>query len=184
MAAPLVVTSLPFRTSPVKRGAWLLETVFNRPPTEPKVAFAVANDTKEAAQQMSIRQKFEAHRNQAACYSCHVRLDPPGFALERFNPVGQWRESDGGQAVDAKGEWQGIPFNGPDEFKSILTRNPDEFTRGFIEHLLSYALGRELEIYDMPTVADIQNSARADGWRLSRIVVEIAKSYPFTNTRR
>jgi hypothetical protein len=184
MAAPLVVTSLPFRTSPVKRGAWLLETVFNRPPTEPKVAFAVANDTKEAAQQMSIRQKFEAHRNQAACYSCHVRLDPPGFALERFNPVGQWRETDGGQAVDAKGEWQGNPFNGPDDFKAILTRNPDEFTRGFIEHLLSYALGRELEIYDMPTVADIQNSARADGWRLSRIVVEIAKSYPFTNTRR
>jgi hypothetical protein len=184
MAAPLVVTSLPFRTSPVKRGAWLLETVFNRPPTEPKVAFAVANDTKEAAQQMSIRQKFEAHRNQPACYSCHVRLDPPGFALERFNPVGQWRETDGGQAVDAKGEWQGNPFNGPDDFKAILTRNPDEFTRGFIEHLLSYALGRELEIYDMPTVADIQNSARADGWRLSRIVVEIAKSYPFTNTRR
>jgi hypothetical protein len=184
MAAPLVVTSLPFRTSPVKRGAWLLETVFNRPPTEPKVAFAVANDTKEAAQQMSIRQKFEAHRNQAACYSCHVRLDPPGFALERFNPVGQWRETDGGQAVDAKGEWQGNPFNGPDEFKSILTRNPDEFTRGFIEHLLSYALGRELEIYDMPTVADIQESARADGWRLSRIVVAIVKSYPFTNTRR
>jgi hypothetical protein len=168
----------------VKRGAWLLETVFNRPPTEPKVAFAVANDTKEAAQQMSIRQKFEAHRNQAACYSCHVRLDPPGFALERFNPVGQWRETDGGQAVDAKGEWQGNPFNGPDEFKSILARNPDEFTRGFIEHLLSYALGRELEIYDMPTVADIQESARADGWRLSRIVVAIVKSYPFTNTRR
>lgn len=184
MAAPLVVTSLPFRTSPVKRGAWLLETVFNRPPTEPKVAFAVANDTKEAAQQMSIRQKFEAHRNQAACYSCHVRLDPPGFALERFNPVGQWRETDGGQAVDARGEWQGNSFHGPDEFKAILTRNPDEFTRGFIEHLLSYALGRELEIYDMPTVADIQESARADGWRLSRIVVEISKSYPFTNTRR
>lgn len=184
MSAPLVVTSLPFRTSPVKRGAWLLETIFNRPPTEPKVAFAVANDTKEAAQQMSIRQKFEAHRNQPACYSCHVRLDPPGFALERFSPVGQWRETDGGQAVDAKGEWQGIPFDGPAEFKAILTRNPDEFTRGFIEHLLSYALGRDLEIYDLPTVADIQESARTDGWRLSRIVVEIAKSYPFTHTRR
>lgn len=90
MSGPLTVTSLPFRTSPVKRGAWLLETIFNRPPTEPKVAFAIENDTKEAAQQMSIREKFEAHRSQAACYSCHIRLDPPGFALESFDPIGAW----------------------------------------------------------------------------------------------
>jgi hypothetical protein len=184
MAAPLVVTSLPFRTSPVKRGAWLLETIFHRPPTEPKVAFTIENDTKEAAQQMSIRQKFEAHRTSEACYSCHVRLDPPGFALERFSPIGQWRDADGNQPVDAKGDWQGKPFDGPAEFKAILAENPHEFTRGFIEHLLSYALGRELQVYDMPTVAEIQRAAEADGWRFSRIVVEIVKSYPFTHVRR
>lgn len=184
MSAPLVVTSLPFRTSPVKRGAWLLETIFNRPPTEPKVAFAIENDSKEAAQQMSVRQKFEAHRTQAACYSCHVRLDPPGFALERFSPIGQWRENDGGQAIDAKGEWQGRTFDGPAEFKAILAERPHEFTRGFIEHLLSYALGRDLEIYDMPTVVEIQRIAQADDWKFSRIIVEIVKSYPFTHTRR
>lgn len=184
MAAPLVVTSLPFRTSPVKRGAWLLETIFHRPPTEPKVAFTIENDTKEAAQQMSIRQKFEAHRTSEACYTCHVRLDPPGFALERFSPIGEWRDTDGNQAVDAKGDWQGKPFDGPAEFKAILAENPHEFTRGFIEHLLSYALGRELQIYDMPIVAEIQRSARADGWKFSRIVVEIATSYPFTHVRR
>jgi Protein of unknown function (DUF1592)/Protein of unknown function (DUF1588)/Protein of unknown function (DUF1585)/Protein of unknown function (DUF1595)/Protein of unknown function (DUF1587)/Planctomycete cytochrome C len=183
MAAPLVVTSLPFRTSPVKRGAWLLETIFYRPPTEPKVAFTIENDTKEAAQQMSIRQKFEAHRNKEACYSCHVRLDPPGFALERFDPIGQWRETDGNQLVEAKGDWQGKPFDGPAEFKMILKENPHEFTRGFIEHMLSYALGRELQIFDMPTVLEIQKSAKADGWKFSRIVVELAKSHPFTHTR-
>jgi len=179
MAAPMIVTSLPFRTSPVKRGAWMLETIFNRPPTEPKVAFAIENDTKEAAQQMSIREKFELHRSKAACYSCHIRLDPPGFALERFNPIGQWDEK-----ADAKAEWSGQPFDGPAEFKSILTSDPDEFTRGFIEHLMSFALGRELEVYDMPAVEKIQKAARADGWKFSRIVIEIAKSYPFTHVRQ
>ncbi len=124
MGAPLLVTSLPFRTSPVKRGAWLLETIFHRPPTEPKVAFAIENDSKEAAQQMSIRQKFEAHRSQAACYSCHVRLDPPGFALECFSPIGKWRDTDGTQVVDATGEWQGKPFDGPAAFKAILQEDP------------------------------------------------------------
>lgn len=179
MSAPLIVTSLPFRTSPVKRGAWILETLFNRPPTEPKVAFAIENDTKEAAQQMSIREKFELHRNQAACQSCHIRLDPPGFALERFDPVGQWTPD-----ADAKGEWSGRAFDGPAGFKAILAENPHEFTRGFIEHLLSYAITRKLGIQDMPEVARIQQAAEADGWKFSRVVVEIAKSYPFTHVRR
>jgi hypothetical protein len=183
MAAPMTITSLPFRTSPVKRGAWLLETVFNRPPTEPKVAFAIENDTKEAAQQMSIRQKFEAHRSKAACYSCHIRLDPPGFALERFSPIGQWRETDGTRPVDARAEWNAQPFDGPAEYKAILAKNPHEFTRGLIEHLLSYALGRSLHVYDMPVVEQIEDAAKADGWKFSRVIVEIAESYPFTHTR-
>ena len=179
MAAPLVVTSLPFRTSPVKRGAWLLETLFNRPPTEPKVAFAIENDTKEAAGQMSIREKFEAHRSKTACYSCHIRLDPPGFALERFDPIGQWDAK-----ADAKGDWYGTAFDGPAGFKTLLARDPHEFTRGFIEHLLSYALGRKLALHDMPTVDRIQKAAAADGWKFSRIIVEIVQSYPFTHVRR
>jgi hypothetical protein len=183
MGAPLTVTSLPFRTSPVKRGAWLLETIFNRPPQEPKVAFAIEDDTKEAAAAQSIRQKFEAHRNKAACYSCHVRLDPPGFALERFDPIGRWRETDGGQPVDARGEWNGIPFDGPAGYKAALLRDPAEFIRGFTEHLLSYALGRKLELYDLPAVQEIQRAAAADQNRFSRVVVEIVQSYPFRHTR-
>lgn len=183
MSGPLTVTSFPFRTSPVKRGAWLLETVFNRPPTEPKVAFMIENDTKEAAQSMSVREKFEAHRTDAACYSCHVRLDPPGFALESFDPIGAWREEDAGMRVDAGGEWGGASFNGPAEFKQILADNPQEFTRGFVEHLLSYALSRKLEIYDMPAIAAIQRAAGEDDWKFSRVVVEIVKSYPFTHTQ-
>jgi hypothetical protein len=99
--------------------------------------------------------------------------------LERFNPIGQWDAK-----ADAKAEWAGHPFDGPAEFKSILTKNPHEFTRGFIEHLMSFALGRPLAVYDMPAVEKIQKAAEADGWKFSRIVVEIAKSYPFTHVRQ
>jgi hypothetical protein len=183
MSAPLTVTSLPFRTSPVKRGAWLLETVFNRPPTEPKVAFAVENDTKEAAQKMSIRQRFEAHRSKAACHSCHIRLDPPGFALERFDAVGALRDTDGGAPVDARGEWNLQPFDGPAEYKAILAHNPQEFVRGFTEHLLSYALGRKLEVFDIPTVEEIARRAQRDGYKFSTLVNGVVASYAFRHTR-
>ncbi len=183
MAGPLTVTSLPVRTSPVKRGAWLLETLFNRPPQEPKIAFVLRDDPQTQAAPRTVRERFEAHRSNDACYSCHIRLDPPGFALERFDAIGSWREKDGAQPVDARAEWNGTPFDGPAEYKALLAQHPHEFTRGLIEHLLSYALGRSLEIYDMPMVARIEQAAQADGWKLSRVIVEIVKSYPFTHIR-
>jgi Protein of unknown function (DUF1585)/Protein of unknown function (DUF1588) len=132
---------------------------------------------------MSTRERFEAHRNKAACYSCHVRLDPPGFALERFDAIGQWRDTDGGQAVDDRAEWNGQPFDGPAGYKAALMQNPHEFTRGFIEHLISYALGRKLEVFDMPAIAEIEQATQSDGFKFSRILIEIVKSYPFTHTR-
>ena len=152
---------------------------FSRPPTEPKIAFAIEDDTKEAAQKISIRQRFDAYRNKAACYTCHVRLDPPGFPLERFNAIGQWPEVDGGQPVDARGEWNGTAFDGPAEYKAALMQNPHEFARGFIEHLLSYALTRKLAIHDMPAVSEIEQTIKAAGFKLSRIITEIVRSYPF-----
>jgi hypothetical protein len=183
MAGPLTVTSLPFRTSPVKRGAWLLETVFNRPPQEPKIAFVLKDAGKESATAQSVRQKFEQHRNEAACYSCHIRLDPPGFALEAFDPIGALRTRDGEQPVDARSEWNGRDFDGPAGFKAALMEKPEEFTRGFIEHLLSYALGRKLEIYDLPAVREIHDAAAKDGHRMSAIIDGIVASYPFQNAR-
>jgi hypothetical protein len=183
MAAPLAVTSLPTRTSPVKRGAWLLETIFNRPPQEPKVAFVLKAESGPKAAALTVRERFEEHRNEPACYSCHIRLDPPGFALERFDAIGAWRERDGSQPVDARAEWNGARFDGPAAYKALLTAKPGEFTRGFIEHLLSYALARKLEIFDMPAVAEIQTAAAADGNRLQGVIAGIVKSYPFRNTR-
>jgi hypothetical protein len=183
MAGPLTVTSLPFRTSPVKRGAWLLETIFNRPPQEPKVAFVLKDAEENSTTALSVRQKFEQHRNEAACYSCHIRLDPPGFALEAFDPIGSQRTHDGQQPVDARAEWNGHAFDDPAGFKAALMEKPEEFVRGFIEHLLSYGLGRKLEIYDMPAVQEIQETAAKDGYRFSTILDGIVASYPFRNVR-
>jgi hypothetical protein len=183
MAGPLTVTSLPLRTSPVKRGAWILETVLNRPPQEPKVAFVLKDDDQQAVATMSVRQRFEAHRSQPACYTCHVRLDPPGFALEAFDPVGAWRSHDAGQPVDSRAEWHDIAFDSPAGFKAAVVASKDEFIRGFIEHLLSYALGRKLELYDLPAVEEIQRAAAKDGYKLHRIVTGIIESWPFRNTR-
>lgn len=183
MAGPLTVTSLPIRTSPVKRGAWLLETLFNRPPQEPKIAFVLDEDDTQRTDLLSVRQRFEEHRNQPSCYSCHIRLDPPGFAMEVFDPVGALRSVDAGQPVDASSEWNGTAFEGPAAFKSLLRQEPEEFVRGYIEHLLSYALGRKLEIFDMPAVDQILNDSRKDGWRFQSILQGIVHSYPFTHTR-
>ena len=185
MAGPLIVTSLPTRTSPVKRGAWILETIANRPPDEPKVAFSLdsgTGDKKEIAN-LSVRERFEAHRTQPACYSCHVRLDPPGFALEAFSPIGTWRDSDGGAPVDASGEWNGRPFRSPAGFKQALMDDPTEFVRGFVEHLLTYALGRHLEHYDMTPVGQMRAAVEADGYRFGSAIEAVVTSYPFRHVR-
>ena len=186
MGGPLILTSLPFRTSPVKRGAWLLETVFNRPPAEPKVAFVLEEnkpDNGDVLEQLSVRQRFEKHRNDPNCYSCHSRIDPPGFSLESFDAIGRLRTHDGTQPVDASGEWNNTPFNGPAEFKATLRKREQEFVRGFVEHLMSYALGRPIEHFDMPAVTQIVNDASAHGYRLSRIIDGVVLSYQFRLTR-
>lgn len=186
MAGPLMLTSLPFRTSPIKRGAWLLETVFNRPPAEPKVAFVLEENTSDDGndlKQLSVRQRFEQHRNDPNCYSCHSRIDPPGFSLESFDAIGKLRTHDGTQPVDASGVWNETHFNGPAEFKAALRKREQEFVRGFVEHLMSYALGRPIEHFDMPAVTRIVDDAATDDYRLSRIIEGIVLSYPFRQTR-
>lgn len=186
MAGPLTLTSLPFRTSPIKRGAWLLETVFNRPPAEPKVAFVLEDAVEEKSSQQSsqtIRQLFEKHRSDPNCYSCHSRIDPPGFSLEVFDPMGSLRTHDGQQPVDASGTWNDQEFSNPAEFKDAIRVRERELVRGFVEHLLSYALGRQLEHFDMSTVDQIVANAARDEFRISAILEGIVLSYPFRHTR-
>ncbi len=186
MAGPLTLTSLPFRTSPIKRGAWLLETVFNRPPSEPKVAFvleeAVSEDS-DAPQTQTVRQLFEKHRSDPNCNSCHSRIDPPGFSLEVFDAMGAYRTHDGEQAVDASGTWNDRDFSSPAEFKDAIRAREQELVRGFVEHMLSYALGRHLEYFDMKTVDQIVTDAASEGYRMSAIIEGIVLSYPFQHVR-
>ncbi|MEM1227152.1 MAG: DUF1592 domain-containing protein [Planctomycetota bacterium] len=183
MGGPLTLTSTPLRTSPIKRGNWLLETIYNRPPPEPKMAFVLKEEEGEqASEPKTLRERFEMHRSDDACYTCHSRIDPLGFALEAFDPIGRLREKDNGVPVDASGTWNGKDYRTPVEFKAALMERPEDFVRGFIEHLLSYAIGRKLEYYDMATVNDIQQKLEARGYRFSELIFEIVKSDPFRNT--
>ncbi|MCW5559085.1 MAG: DUF1592 domain-containing protein, partial [Verrucomicrobiae bacterium] len=156
MAAVLTQTSYPLRTSPVLRGKWILEEVLGTPapPPPPLVATLPADD--RVREGLTFRQRLEEHRKNPNCASCHSRLDPLGFALENFDPVGRWRASVDGQPVDAGGVLSsGEPVEGPVELKKALLARKPLFLRHVTEKLLSYALGRGLEYYDNPTVKDL-----------------------------
>ncbi|VTT99795.1 protein containing duf1588 : Uncharacterized protein OS=Pedosphaera parvula (strain Ellin514) GN=Cflav_PD4822 PE=4 SV=1: Cytochrome_CBB3: PSD3: PSD3: PSD5: PSD4: PSCyt3: PSD2 [Gemmataceae bacterium] len=182
--AVLTLTSTPQRTSPVKRGAWVLESLYNRPPAAPAVMVEPLDEKPAEKSGKTVRAKLEAHRSNPACAGCHAKIDPPGFALENFDPVGGWRTADGPLPIDAAGVLpDGRRFDGPAAFKDAVLAKKDEFVRGFVEHLLSYALGRALEHYDTPEVERIAAAVARDGYRLSRAVAEVVKSYPFRHVR-
>ena len=181
--AILTLTSFPHRTSSIRRGVWILDTVFNRHPPAPKVAVADI-DEQEDTERLTLRQKVELHRAQPACAACHDRIDPPGFALENFDAIGRWRDKDGEESIDASGELPGVGgFANPGEFKSALLSQRRRFVQGLAEHLLSFALGRRLEYFDTPAIEQIVERTIDDDYRISRMIIEIAQSYPFRNAR-
>jgi hypothetical protein len=185
LGATLTMNSTPLRTSPVFRGAWVLEAIFNRPPPPPPNAVpALEEQGRGEVAKLTVRQKLELHRQNPACAACHNRIDPLGHALENFDPVGVWRTVDEGAPIDASGALPGDrKFANPGEFKDALLARKDEFARGFAEHLLAYALNRKVEYYDMPAVRSIVERAAADDYRFSRFVAEVALSRPFRFTR-
>ncbi len=186
LGATLTMTSTPLRTSPVFRGAWALEVLFNRPPPPPpNVATPpLGGDSPTDTAAAPVRKRVEEHRRNPACASCHNRMDPIGFALENYDGIGGWRTADGPHPVDPSGTLShGRTFTGIDTFKDALLERREDFVRGFVEHMMSYALGRKIEYYDAPAVNHIVHAARKDDYRFSRIVVEIARSYPFRNVR-
>jgi hypothetical protein len=170
LAAVLTVTSYGSRTSPVRRGKWLLETILGAPPPPPLADAGVLADEPLTADGLSMKKKLEAHRTDPRCASCHQKIDPLGFALENFNAIGQWRDS-------AEAE-------GPAELKkTILARHKSAFVRCLAEHLMTYALGRKVESMDAPAVQEIVRAVEKDGYKFSRLLVEIARSYPFRHRR-
>ena len=178
-ASILAVTSNPTRTSPVKRGKWILENLFAAPPPPPPPNVP---ELKDSGAQLTgtLRQRMEQHRVDPACANCHKLMDPLGFGLENYDAVGHWRDEDGGAPIDAAGEMpDGGRFSGPAELRGILRLRQEEFRRCLAEKLLTYALGRGLEWYDACAVERIASATAAGGDRFSVIVEEIVKSPAF-----
>ena len=180
MAAVLTQTSYPLRTSPVLRGKWILEEILGTPPPPPPPLVATLSPDDKVQEGLTFRQRLEKHRKDPNCAACHSRLDPLGFALENFDPIGAWRETVSGEPVDARGVLgQGESIQGPIQLKDALLARKALFFRHLTEKLTAYALGRGLEYYDTPAVKEIANRATADNYRINTLILEIAKSYPF-----
>jgi Protein of unknown function (DUF1592)/Protein of unknown function (DUF1588)/Protein of unknown function (DUF1587)/Protein of unknown function (DUF1585)/Protein of unknown function (DUF1595) len=178
----LSLTALATRTSPVFRGVYVLTTFLGTPPPPPPPnvpALDEANKGKETAPK-SVRDQLELHRQNQPCASCHRIIDPPGFALENYNSVGQWRTADNGTKIDANGVLaDGSRLNGPVELREAILRRPEAFASIITERMMVYALGRGLEPADMPVVRRIVKRAGQNDYRLSTIVSEIITSAPF-----
>ena len=181
----LTVTSYPNRTSVVIRGKWVLENLFGMPPPPPPPGIPELEEERAAGVARTLRERMALHSQDATCASCHVRMDPIGFALENYDAVGRWRETDGGAPIDASGELPGgVEFDGPAQLKRALSVSlKDQFASTLIEKLLTYALGRGLEYYDRPTVRLLARGARDSGYRLADMVVGVAGSMPFQMRR-
>ncbi|MCY4028404.1 MAG: DUF1592 domain-containing protein, partial [Acidobacteria bacterium] len=177
----LTLTSYATRTSPVLRGKWILENLLASPPPPPPPDIPALAETTDDGAALSMRAAMERHRANPACASCHAQMDPLGFALENFDAVGRWRgrgESD--EPIDASGVLpDGTSFEGPTGMRRALLRDPERFVATVAEKLLTYALGRNLESYDMPAVRAIVRGAAADDHRFSSVVLGIVQSTPF-----
>ena len=180
MGAVLTVTSYANRTSPVLRGKWLLDTLLGVPAPMPPPNVPPFPENKDGAQPASVRARMENHRRNPVCATCHAQLDPLGFALENFNAVGRWRVEDAGTPIDPSGMLpSGAKFTGPADFRRALLGHRDAFALNLTQKLLTYALGRGVEYWDMPAVRQIARDASAGEYRWSALVKAIATSTPF-----
>ena len=182
-AAALTMTSEPLRTSPIRRGAWVATVILNKPPPPPPdvIPEIEQDDAAIEAKGQTLRQRLVAHQENESCVSCHQKIDPLGFALENYDAIGRWRDTyRSGLPIDASGTLYGkARFQDVIGLKDVLLGNPEWFIRGFSEHLLAYALGREIDISDKPALDKIVRKAMAKKGQFSTIVSEIATSYPF-----
>jgi len=183
MGSVLAVTSNPTRTSPVKRGLFLLDNILGNPTPPPPPNIPPLEDSEKESQghEPTLRETLEIHRSQPLCSSCHSRMDPPGLALENFNALGMWRDQEHGQVIDAAGKLiTGESFKDIRELKhTLVTKHRVEFYRTLTEKLLTYALGRGLEYYDVETVDQIVNRLEQENGRFSALLMGVIESTPF-----
>ncbi|MEZ5403812.1 MAG: DUF1592 domain-containing protein [Bryobacteraceae bacterium] len=186
MPGILAATSFPNRTSPVKRGVWVLEQVLGEQvPAAPPDVPALDKQDQAAVANLTVRQRTELHRTNPVCANCHRILDPIGFGLEKFDAIGRWRDRDrNGEPIDAAGELPGAErFSGPADLKAIIAGRNGDVARNLVEKLLAYALGRKLEGYDEIVVDELMGEIAADGYRMRALIDGVITSYPFTHRR-
>jgi Protein of unknown function (DUF1592)/Protein of unknown function (DUF1588)/Protein of unknown function (DUF1585)/Protein of unknown function (DUF1587)/Protein of unknown function (DUF1595)/Planctomycete cytochrome C len=177
----LMVTSYANRTSPVKRGKWLLENILNAPPPPPLPNVPSLKENAAGAKPQSVRERLEEHRSNPACAGCHKIMDPLGFALENFDAVGQWRSvSEAGTPIDASGELlDGTKLDGPASLRDALLGRREDFALTVTEKLLTYALGRGAEYFDKPAIRQIVRESAGKDYKWSAVVLGIVRSTPF-----
>jgi hypothetical protein len=184
MAGVLTVTAMPSRTSPVKRGKFVLEQILGTPPPPPPPDVPSLSEKKKDLDSASMRQRLEAHRADPTCASCHKRMDPIGFALENYNAIGQWRDKEGEFAIDPSGVLPGgHKISGPEDLKKALLEKKDGFVRCLVTKMLTYSIGRGIEPYDQCTVDDICASVKQNNYRFSSLLAGIVKSDAFQKRR-
>jgi hypothetical protein len=180
--AVLMLTSYPNRTSPVLRGAWILERLVGAPPPEPPADVPDLVENKRGEPPRTLRARLEQHRENPTCFACHGVMDPLGFALENFNAVGQFRslDPDTRTPVDASGVLPGgAKVSGIADLRAALVAEPEVFVQALTENLLTFALGRSLEYRDMPAVREIVREARSDDYRFEALVLGVVSSDAF-----
>ncbi len=180
----LTLTSLANRTSPVIRGAWILDVLLGTPAPRPPANVPPLKENETGGKHLSVRERLEEHRANPACSACHAIMDPLGYSLENFDAVGAWRFKDSGFEIEPAGSlFDGTEVNGPDGLRSYLLRSETLYLRNFTKHLLMYALGRVVQHYDMPSVRAIAREAAGNDHRFSSIVLGIVNSAPFQMRR-
>jgi hypothetical protein len=179
-ASVLTITSHPTRTSPVKRGKWILDNIFGAPPPPPPPGAGDLREDSKSALSGPLRQRLEQHRANPSCASCHRRMDPLGFGLENFDAVGAWRDRESEYSIDASGTLPGgASFNGPAMLLAGLRERSEAFTRCLAEKLLTYALGRGMDRRDRRAVEDIVRKASRRDYCFSALILAIVSSEPF-----
>lgn len=183
-ASVLLVTSNPTRTSPTKRGKWVLENILGTPPPPPPPGVGDLKDEKHQITAATLRQLMEQHRKDPTCASCHQRMDPIGFGLENFDPVGKWRSKQGEVTIDSTGVLpDGRKFEGPKQLRNILLADKDQFAMALTEKLLTYGLGRGLTVADHCVVEAIAKNAKSQGYAMQSLIESVIVSEPFLKKR-
>ncbi len=179
-ASILTVTSYPNRTSAVQRGKWILTNILGIPPTPPPPGVPELKQNAEGAKPLSLRERMQLHRADSVCAGCHKVMDPVGFALENFDATGRWRATDDGTTIDPSGLlFDGTKIDSPAALRKALTKRPEIFVGVMTEKMLTYALGRGVDTYDLPAVRRVVNGAAKLDFKFSALVSGIVDSTPF-----